>query len=200
MSNGCWIREYNAQIQSGQIVACLKIKALYKKLVYDLDHQTRWIFDDKKGQRVIDFIEIFCRQSKGKCGRQYIKLELWQKALISAAFGFVDDDGKRRFQELVVIVARKNGKSLIGSALANYMLFADGENGPEIVSAATQQKQAKIIWDEAKKMILKSPELMKKCRALVGEIITDFNDGSFRPVSSESKHLDGLNLHAFTLD
>ena len=98
------------------------------------------------------------------------------------------------------MVARKNGKSALGSAIALYMLLADGENGPEIVSAATKREQAKIIWLESKRMVKKSPVLSRRCRCLVGEIDCDANDGIFKPLSSESGTLDGLNVHCSLID
>ena len=120
---------------------------------------------------------------------------------MAATFGFVHKiDGTRKYREVVLMVARKNGKSALGSAIALYMLMADGEAGPEIYSAATKRDQAKIIWLEAKRMVKKSPVLSKRARCLVGEIITDFNDGSFRPLSSESNTLDGLNVHCSLID
>lgn len=91
-------------------------------------------------------------------------------------------------------------KSAWGSAIALYMMVADGEPGPEIVSAATKKDQAKIIWSEAKSMVRKSPTLSKRIRTLVAEMISDFNEGSFKPLSSDSNTLDGLNIHASLID
>src|SRR5690606_38291420 len=95
---------------------------------------------------------------------------------------------------------RKNGKSTLGSAIALYMLVADGEAGPEVVSAATKKDQAKIIWLEAKRMVKKSPALRKRVKTLVAELVSDFNDGSFKPLSSDSNTLDGLNVHCGLID
>lgn len=80
------------------------------------------------------------------------------------------------------------------------MLVADGEPGPEIVSAATKKDQAKIVWLESKRMVKKSPVLRKRIRTLVAELLSDFNDGSFKPLSSDSNTLDGLNLHCSLID
>ncbi|MFH3721574.1 terminase large subunit, partial [Acinetobacter baumannii] len=87
-----------------------------------------------------------------------------------------------------------------GSAIALYLMVADNEPGPEIVSAATKKDQAKIIWSEAKRMVKKSPILSKRIRTLVAEMISDFNDGSFKPLSSDSNTLDGLNVHCSLID
>ena len=195
------IIEYNNSIIEGEIVSD-KVRRVYKKLVKDLeDDSSEWEYSSKRANHAIEFIENFCKHSKGKMGGKPFILELWQKAMIAALFGFIHKiDGIRKYREFILIVARKNGKSALGSAIALYMLLADGEAGPEIVSAATKKDQAKIIWSEAKRMIKKSPTLSKRARCLVSDIVTDFNDGSFKPLSSDSNTLDGLNVHASLID
>lgn len=197
-----YIRQYYKQIQAGKVVVGDKIRRIYAKLVADLDDKdNQWIFDEAKGQHPITFIEKYCKHSKGKLGGQPLILELWQKAFIAAAFGFIDKEtGLRRFRELILMVGRKNGKSVLGSGLANYMLTADGEHGADVVSAATKRDQAKIIWQESVKMIKKSPLLSKFCRCYVGEIVCRLNEGSFKPLSSDSNTLDGLNVHCSLID
>ena len=194
------IREYYDRIQKGEEIVSAKIEKTYRKLVYDLDHQDEFFYSTKRANHVIEFAENFCRHSKGKFGGQKVELELWEKALLAAIFGFVDIDGNRKYREAILIVGRKNGKSLIASVVGLYMLMADGEPGPEIVSVATKREQAKIIWMEAKRMIAKSPALSKRTRSLVGEIDADFCDGTFKPLASDSNTLDGLNVHAALMD
>lgn len=196
------ILEYHRQISEGKVVVSNKVQRLYKKLVNDLDDDDSiWYYDPKRASHAIDFIERYCKHSKGKWGGQPVVLELWQKALIAALFGFVHKiDGVRKYREVILIVARKNGKSTLAAAIGLYMLVADNEPGPEIVSAATKRDQAKIIWSEAKRMIKKSPSLRKRIRTLVGEIVADFNDGIFKPLSSDSNTLDGLNVHCALID
>lgn len=197
-----FIEEYYGQIKSGQIVVGKKIRRVYKRLVDNLRNKKyEYYFDEESANHAIQFIEEYCKHSKGKFGGQPFILELWQKALVSAAFGFLHKEtGLRQYREVVLIVARKNGKSALGSALALYMLFADGERGPEIYSAATKRDQAKIIWTEAVKMVHKSPALKRRSKCLVSEIKSFINDGSFKPLSSDSNSLDGLNVHCALLD
>lgn len=197
------IREYWGQIERGEVLTCKKVRRVYKKLVADLDNErsSRWRYDAQKADKVIGFLERYCRQSKGKSGGKLLRLQLWQKAFIAAAFGFVDKKtGLRKYREVCLIVARKNGKSTLGSGIGNYMLFADKENGPEVVSAATKKDQAKVVWNEARNMVKKSPSLNRRAKCLVAEVKTAFNDGSFRPLSSDSNTLDGLNLHCAIID
>ena len=194
------IREYWAKIQTGEETVSAKIKKTYRKLIHDLDHQDEFFYAPKRANHIIEFIENFCRHSKGKMGGKPVVLELWEKAMLAAVFGFVDIDGNRKYREAILIIGRKNGKSLLASCVGLYMLMADGEAGPEVISAATKREQAKIIWLEAKRMIAKSPALSKRTRALVGEIDADFCDGVFKPLASDSNTLDGLNLHCCLLD
>ena len=196
------ILEYWEKIQSGEEVVSDKVRRVYKKLVQDIfDKDSEWEYNPKRANHAIEFIENFCKHSKGKTGGKPFILELWQKALVAATFGFVHKiDGTRKYRELILIVARKNGKSALGSAIALYMLVADGEAGPEVVSAATKKDQAKIIWSEAKRMVKKSPALRKRVKTLVAELVSGFNDGSFKPLSSDSNTLDGLNVHCALID
>ncbi|WP_035099108.1 terminase large subunit [Anoxybacteroides tepidamans] len=196
------ILEYWGKIESGEEIVSNKVRCVYKKLVNDIyDPNSEWEYNPKRANHAIEFIENFCKHSKGKMGGKPFILELWQKALIASVFGFVHKiDGTRKYRELILVVARKNGKSALGSAIALYMQVADGEPGPEVVSAATKKDQAKIIWLEAKRMVKKSPALRKRVKTLVAELISEFNDGSFKPLSSDSNTLDGLNVHCALID
>lgn len=193
---------YWKMIESGQVVVSEKVRKVYRKLVRDLnDEDSAWTYDPSRADHAIEFIERYCKHSKGAMGGKPFILEPWQKAMTAALFGFVSvEDGTRKYREFILMVARKNGKSAWASAVGNYMLFADGEAGPEVVSAATKRDQAKIIWNEAKRMVKKSPALSSRAKCLVGEIVTEFNDGSFKPLSSESNTLDGLNVHCSLID
>ncbi len=199
--NRCYIREYWRDISEGRVVVGDKVRRVYEKLNNDLDRKDwDYYYDEMRANHVIEFIETYCRQSKGKDGGKPIKLLLWQKALLNALFGFVDAEGNRKHRELFLVVGHKCGKTTLASGISLYMLFADGERGPSVVSAATTREQAKISWDEAKKMIRKSPALRERSRTLVGDILTDYNDGNFKPLSSDSSSLDGLNPSAAIMD
>ena len=196
------IRLYYDEIISGKVTVSVKVKRVYQKLVQDLDNEmSEWEYDPKRANHAIEFVENFCKHSKGKMGGKPFIMELWQRAMTAALFGFVHKiDGVRKYREFILIVARKNGKSAWASAIALYMQMADGEPGPECVSAATKKDQAKIVWSEAKRMVKKPPVLSKRMRCLVAEIVSDFNDGVFKPLSSDSNTLDGLNVHCSVID
>lgn len=206
-----YIEEYYNWLCKNPLKANKKVKAIYKKLVENIhkppkvtffnkiteENETHtFIFDETKANRPINFIEKYCRHSKGKWAGKKIKLELFEKAFIQALFGFVDKDtGLRKFKKSIFFVARKNGKSTLASGLALFMLTKDGEGGAEIYSVATKREQAKIVWDECKRMIKKSPELDKRMRCLVGGIYYDHTESYMKALASDSNSLDGLNTH-----
>lgn len=197
-----YIEKYYGEIESGKTVVSDKVRRVMRHLVAKLhDKDSNYIYDDAKAQYAIDFIQTFCKHSKGKWGGKPVILELWQKAITAALFGFVDKDtGLREYRQLILIVARKNGKSTFASCLGLYLLVADSEAGPEIYSAATKKDQAKIIWREACSMIKKSPALNKKLDLRVSVIRSRFNEGTFEPLGSDSDKLDGLNVHGALID
>ncbi|PTJ04553.1 terminase large subunit, partial [Staphylococcus simulans] len=149
-----YIEEYYRQIKSGEIVASKRITKQYEKLIDDMYNHPQYIYDHAKAERPIKFIETFCRHSKGELAGKPLILDLFQKAYISALFGFVDKDtGKRRYTESFFYVARKNGKTTMLSAIALYMMIADGESGAEVYSVASKRDQANILFDQAHEMI-----------------------------------------------
>lgn len=211
-----YIEEYYEWIKANPKKVCKKVKLVYEKLVDDIknpktvsffnkltdEEETHtYIFDEKKALRPIHFIERYCKQSKAKWAGKNIKLELWQKAFIEAAFGFIDKDtGFRKYNKVALYVARKNGKSTLVSGLSNYMLTKDHEGGAEIYALANTRDQAKIVWKESARMIKKSPALNKRIRCLVSEICYDATDSIFKPLASDSDNLDGLNAHFVAAD
>lgn len=211
-----YIEEYYKWIIENPHKVNEKIRIMYSKLVDNLHKATTvsfynelaeeeethtYIFDEEKGKRPINFIEKYCRHSKGKWGGKPIELELWQKAFIEALFGFVDNEtGLRKYKKGLLFVGRKNGKSTIDSGLALYMLTKDGENGAEVYSVATRKEQAKIVWEESKHMVKKSPALNKRTRCLITGIFYDATESFYKALASESNNLDGLNAHFIIAD
>lgn len=197
-----YILKYNEKIQNEDIITSKKIKKTYKHLAkkVNCEAEKEFKYDEKKAQKIITFFEKYLRHSKGKWGGKLIKLELWQKAMLSAAYGFVDDDGYRQYQRVIFIVAKKNGKSFIASGIGLFHLAADGEPGAEVYSVATTRDQAKITWLEAKRMRNKSSALRKRTRATISEIAFDAMDSIFKPLASNADTLDGLNVFCALMD
>lgn len=195
------ITEYWNKIQSGEEVVGQKIYKTYRHIIEQLNSKDgEYFYDPKRANHILEFFENYCHHSKGKVGGKLVELELWEKAMLATVFGFVDIEGNRQYREAVLIVGKKNGKSLLASGVGTYMLTGDGENGPEVYAVATKKDQAKIIWLEAKRMIKKSPALAKRVRPLAAELDCDGNDGVFKPLASDSDTLDGLNIHCALMD
>jgi len=187
---------YTAKIESGDIIACDKIHKVYRRLADKvLDTDAEYFYSQQRGEHIIRFFEKYLKHSKGKMGGKPIILELWEKAMFEAQYGFINIDGLRQYQRKVLIVGKKNGKSLLSSGEGNYLLTADGESGPEIYAVATKQEQAKIIWSESKRMRNKSPVLSKRVKATINELRCESNDGVFKALASDSNTMDGLNVH-----
>ena len=194
------ILEYWQEIESGREVVSKKIYKTYKHVVKQLDSAGPYFYSPARANHVIEFFENYLRHSKGKLGGRLVKLELWQKAMLATIFGFIDLDGNRQYRQAIVFVGKKNGKSTLASGVGLYMQAADSEAGPEVYAVATKKDQAKIIWQEARRMVRKSPPLLKRIRTLVAELVSDFNDGVFKPLASDSDTLDGLNVHCALMD
>lgn len=196
------ILEYWDKIQSGEIQASNRVKQQYQKLVDEI-HNPRdpWVFDIKKATQPIEFIERFCKHSKGKWIGKSVQLELFQKAKIQAVYGFVHKEtGLRRCREVFTLVGRKNGKSTEKAATGLYMQIGDGEGGSEVYSVATKKDQARIVFTEAVNMISQSPALSKHIKKRKSDLYFPVTFSKFEPLASDSNSLDGLNVHNGIID
>jgi phage terminase large subunit-like protein len=197
-----YITEYNAKIQSGEIAASRRVKAVYARLAADTNSiRGGYMFDEARANRPIEFIERFCKHSKGEWAGQGIRLKLFQKAFIQALFGFVDaQTGLRQYRESFFLVGRKNGKSTLLAGLALYMLTSDGEGGAEVYSTATKYAQARLLFDEAHNMIKQSPELSKHFKKRKTDLYYTPSMSKFQPLARNSDTLDGLNCSFCVMD
>lgn len=197
-----YIEQYYNEIISGKHKVSKRIWKQYKKIVSDV-HQPKddYVFDEKKAGKPIRFIEQFCKHSKGEWAGNAIQLELFQKAFISALFGFVHKDtGLRKYRETLFYVARKNGKSTLLSGIAMYMMIADNEPGAEVYSVASKKDQAKIIFDETCNMVKQSRELLQSVKKRKSDLYFNFTFSKFQPLGKNSDTLDGLNSHLVIMD
>lgn len=195
------VLEYWEEIESGREVVSHKIYVMYKYLAHLINNPGEYFYSAKRANHILEFAENYCKISKGAGSGKPVRLELWEKAMLAAVFGIIDINGNRLCREALLIVGKKNGKSLLSSIVGLYMLVGDGEPGPEIYAVATKRDQAKIIWQEAKRMVRKSPALLRRIKPLVAELSSElFNDGVFKPLASDSDTLDGLNVHCVLMD
>ncbi|MDD9148150.1 terminase large subunit [Sporolactobacillus sp. CQH2019] len=198
-----YLEEYARAVLSGRIVACHRIKQVYKMLLDKLEHPEKykpWIFDEDAGNRPIEFIEKFCKQSQGTIGAP-LELQLFQKAKHQAVFGFVNSQtGERQYQEVLDIRGRKNGKTTELAADSLYFDIADGEGAPEVYFIATKQDQAKKGFVEAWNMTKQSPDIRRHLRKRQSDLYSSFNLGSIKALASNTNTLDSLNASAVIID
>ncbi|MGG3456059.1 terminase large subunit [Paenibacillus rhizolycopersici] len=196
-----YIEEYARAVLSGEIVACHRIKQVYRMLLDKMDNPVGdWVFDEDAANRPIEFIERFCKQSQGKMGTP-LKLMLFQKAKLQAVFGFVHKEtGNRQYTEVLDIRGRKNGKTTENSAVSIYGLVGDNEGSPEIYFIATALDQAKKGFTEAWNMVRQSPDLQKHIKKRQSDLYFPYNMGYIKALASNSNSLDGLNGHIIIID
>lgn len=159
-------------------------------------------FDRKRAKRATDFIERYCCQSIGPGAGKPLVLLNWQLEFVWQLFGWVDKNGVRRFKEAYLEIAKKNGKSTLVAAISLYLLVADGEAVPDIHVNAFDRTQAKIIFEEAARMIKASPELRKRLESVPSSkrIVYPDKDGVIAAQSAEVPNKDGANASAVIFD
>lgn len=194
-----YILTYYQKISDGSITVGQWIRLLYELIIEGLQSKT-FFYEHKKAQKAIAFIERFCRHHEGPLGGQHIKLELWQKAFLSVLFGIVDANGLRQFNEVLLVMGRKNGKTLLASAIATYMAYADGEYGARVYMAAPKLQQASICYEGCYQTIKKEPELADLAKKRRTDIYIDASNSSIAPLAFSEKKSDGLNVSCGILD
>lgn len=188
-------------IRKGKVTVSRKVYLVYREQIRIIEKSKKYEYDQDRANRALIFIENYCKQSKGKAGGKPLELEPWERALVACTFGIVDRKTRlRKYRQVMLVVGRKNGKSTLASAIGLYLMIGDGEAGSEVYAAATKKDQAKIIWNEAVKMVRKSPSLKKRIKPLVAEMRAGFNESTFKPLGADSDTLDGLNVHGAMLD
>ena len=192
-----FIYEYYQGIQDGSIVVGRWIKLWYEYIINGIE-SGKFVFNQKKANKAIKFIENFCHHCEGR--DDLLKLELWQKAIVSVLFGILDHKGNRQFRETVIIMARKQGKTLFASAIISYMSYLDGEYGAKVYCLAPKLEQANIVYDNFYQMLRKEPELDELAKKRRSDIyIAEFNT-SIKPIAFNAKKSDGFNPQLVVCD
>lgn len=192
-----YIREYYQAIKEGSIVVGKWILLLYEYIVKGLEDRL-FYFAPKKANRAVKFIENYCHHSKGR--NDLLKLELWQKALVSVIFGILDENNYRQFREVVLVVARKNGKSLFAAAIAEYMSFLDNEYGAEVYCLAPKLEQADIIYSCFWQMCQQEEEIKSMIKSRKSDYYIESTNTSIKKIAFNAKKSDGFNPHLVVCD
>lgn len=174
-----------------------KKKAARRKKV---SRRPRFYFDREAANRALAFFDRYIRHTKGRWAGEPFDLEPWQRKIISDIFGWKNKDGTRRYRIIYIEIPRKNGKSSWGAGIAEYLLFADGEMGADVFSAAADRKQAGIIFETAKQMTLQAPALLKRADILKNAIHVPETMSKYEALSADAYTKHGLSPHGIIFD
>jgi phage terminase large subunit-like protein len=196
-----YLIEYYQKVMSNEILVGEELKTILRRLMDDLVNP-RFDFDEKPGNLRIDFIETFCKHTKSPFNGQPFILELWEKALIQTAYGFkMKDTGLRRFNEVILLIARKNGKTtfIAGLDLAEFFL---SKGGVDIVCASNTSEQANILFEEINNMREQSPALSneKRSKKNIFFIYSPKTKNKIKKLSAQSRNKDGYNIEVGCID
>lgn len=199
-----WPKEYLKAIHSGAEVVSTKVRVVYERECGWMDSPPEdfpYYFDEEEGSRHIEFIERFCKHSKGRFAGKPMELQLFQKAKIQLAFGWLHKEtGLRRFREVFDVRGRKCGKSTETAAVEWDVFLNDHENGPEVYCTANKKDQANLIYTECVNMRIQSPELKAITKKRQSDIYCPGNLGFIKCLASDTSTMDGLNPSFFSLD
>ncbi|MCL2248666.1 MAG: terminase large subunit [Oscillospiraceae bacterium] len=192
-----YIFEYHAKLKSGEITAGKWIKKVYAHLAKNIK-SGQYLFNANFANASIQFIETMCHHSQGR--NDLLKLELWQKAMISAIFGIVDADGLRVFREIIVIIGKKNGKSLLAAAILALMTFFDGEYGAQSFCVAPKLEQTDAVYKCFHEMTKSSETLQSYSLKRRSDIYVPSLNSYVKPLAFNYKKADGFNPHCVVND
>lgn len=194
-----YILERYQRMKDGTDIEGKHILKWYEYIIRGLEKKT-FFFDPKKANKSIKYIENFCHHHEGDLAPNLIELELWEKADLSIIFGIVDKNGLRQFREVLWIMGRKNGKTLLASAIASYMAFLDGEYGARIYFVAPKLDQARLCYDAFFQMVKVEPELNDLAKKRRTDVYIESTNTSIQPLPFNAKKTDGLNPHLVVCD
>ena len=195
------VTRYARSVADGDVPAGRLQRLACDRHLNDLQHaRERGLrFDVELADRAIRFFG-FLRHSKGEWAGQSFDLAEWQAFIVGSLFGWLREDGLRRFRTAYVEVPRKNGKSTLLSGIGLYLLIADDEPGAEIYTAATKRDQARITHGEAARMVKASPFLRNRIGAFRDNLHVEATHSKFEPLGADSDTMDGLNIHGAIID
>ena len=211
MAQDNFIFAYYQKIKDGSVVVGRWVRLIYEYIIDGLEKKA-FSFDQKKANAAIDWIEAHAFHTEGPLAPGPFLLELWQKAFLSCVFGIVDKDGNRQFREIVLIVGRKNGKSIFAAAIAKYNWLIDGGYGAKVYTLAPKLDQADIIYNNIWQLVLLDPEWQERKKRLeaakkrkeygddpelarhrMTDLYLPSNNGTVKKIAFSAKKSDGFN-------
>jgi len=214
MKESNWIYSYYQKINDGSIIAGEWIKRVYEYIVHGIENR-EFLFDKKKANHAVDWIENHCFHVEGPLAPGPFQLELWEKAIVSCIFGLIDAETKHRLaREVLLLVSRKNGKSILSSGIINYVFQVEGGYGCKIFNIAPKLEQAEIIYGNTWQMIQLDPDYQQKKKDIetkrssthtrvdddptlprrrVSDIYIPGTNSSMKKIAFSAKKSDGFN-------
>lgn len=195
------VDRYTAGVLSGAIIAGELVRLAVQRQLADLKHgRARGLsFDQAKAERAVQWFG-YLKHSKGEWAGQSFVLSPWQVFSVWVVFGWLRSDGTRRFRYVYEEVARKNGKSTKAAGTGLFLAFADDEMGAEVYSTATKKDQAKIVHDEATRMVRATTELASRVEVFKNNLCRIDKHQKYEPLGADEDTMDGLNVHAAIVD
>lgn len=184
---------YYQGIKDGTYTVGKWIVLLYNLIITGLENEA-FFYNQKSANKAIRFIEGFCRHHEGALAPQHIRLEPWEKALVSLLFGIVDSSNLRQWREAFVVIARKQGKTILAAAISAYCAYLDGEYGGRVYFAAPKLDQANLCYDALFQMIQKEPELSALAKKRRSDIYLPASNTTIKSIAFSAKKSDGLNI------
>jgi phage terminase large subunit-like protein len=193
--------KYINQVLSGEVNVSKTTRLTFERHKSDLlvAPENGWYFDKRSVERVFDFCK-FLKHSPDKRTWVPFACEPWEAAIIYIIFGWKKKDGNRRFTYGYIEIPKKNGKTTFAAVFADYLLFFDGEEEAEVYCAASVEKQARICFAAAKKMIEHSPDLKKRTRILTKNINIPVTSSKMEMLGRDSESMEGINPSAAIID
>lgn len=193
------LEQYFTALLDGEINACDKMKRVSEMILDDLYAPGEFHFDEEIANYHIDFIQRFCKVPAGDVGAP-LCLELFQRARLQAIFGFVDDNDLRKYNEVMIVEGRKNGKTTECASVEIDLVMNDGEGAPEVYNIATKYEQAMKGFTAANNMRMQSKEIRKHLKKRASDLYCTYNMGMIKAMASNVKSLDSLDAHGVIID
>lgn len=206
-----YIYAYYQGIKDGSVAVGRWVRMIYERIIQGIE-AGEYIFDIKKASTAISWIEAHAFHTEGPLAPGPLKLDLWQKAFLSCVYGVLDASGNRQFREVVLVIGRKNGKSLLAAAMAKYNWWIDGGYGAKVFTLAPKLDQAEIIYSDIWQMVTLDPEWIKRREALeeakkrkekkddpelarhrMTDLYLPANNGIVKKIAFSAKKSDGFN-------
>lgn len=194
-----YIWAYYQAIRDGSETVGRWIRVWYEKIVRGIESR-EYFFNQKKANEVINFVERYCHHHEGPLAPGLIRLELWQKAMMSVVYGIVDENNRRVFREIVVLQGRKQGKTITMGALGCHHLFIDGGYGSRVYVCAPKLEQSRLCYEAIYQTIRKEPMMDRLTKRRRTDLYIEKSNSSAQPLAFSAKKSDGLNISMGILD